>query len=305
MRIGRLVAGVLAVVLIAVGGAGASPRDTDGDGMPDSWEVRHRLNPADPSDASKDPDRDRLNNLLEYRHGGDPHDRDTDSDGLRDGAEVFRWHSLVDVANQVVGRVRVTGRCAQSTNRKPCRIRSLFAVTVIVREPSGDEVDRTTTSSNGRFAFDHLSPGRYELDAMAVAGATAPAPLDALIRRGSSASVATFFFADSNSAGVVGQATQAPTCGGPQSPGEDCVAPLGGATISVHQGDEGGPVVASATTGADGYYAFRLDPGAYTLVAEATEDSQWPTPPAPASFTVSPDDNGPHLVDSPYDTGIR
>ena len=41
--------------------------DTDGDGMPDHWEHRHRLNLRDPSDAIRDPDRDGLSNLTEYR----------------------------------------------------------------------------------------------------------------------------------------------------------------------------------------------------------------------------------------------
>jgi hypothetical protein len=33
--------------------AGVAALDTDGDGMPDAWEKSHKLNPADPSDASR------------------------------------------------------------------------------------------------------------------------------------------------------------------------------------------------------------------------------------------------------------
>jgi hypothetical protein len=44
-------------------------RDSDGDGIPDAIERELGLNPADPSDAYADPDGDRFNNLLEYRHG--------------------------------------------------------------------------------------------------------------------------------------------------------------------------------------------------------------------------------------------
>ena len=62
--------------------------DSDGDGMPDTWETAHGLNPADPSDASGDSDSDGLSNLLEYQCGTDPTNDDTDGDQLLDGWEI-------------------------------------------------------------------------------------------------------------------------------------------------------------------------------------------------------------------------
>lgn len=47
--------------------------DSDGDGMPDFWEVAHGLNPQ-ANDAVFDADHDGLNNLQEYLAGTDPHD---------------------------------------------------------------------------------------------------------------------------------------------------------------------------------------------------------------------------------------
>jgi hypothetical protein len=46
--------------------------DTDGDGMPDWWEIAHGLNPNDPSDANRDDDGTGFTNLQEYLAGTDP-----------------------------------------------------------------------------------------------------------------------------------------------------------------------------------------------------------------------------------------
>ena len=48
--------------------------DSDGDGMPDSWEIAHGLDPNNPADASKDPDGDGISNLEEYHNNSDPTD---------------------------------------------------------------------------------------------------------------------------------------------------------------------------------------------------------------------------------------
>ena len=40
--------------------------DSDGDGMPDDWEIKHHLNPHDPSDAVRDRDGDGYTNIEKY-----------------------------------------------------------------------------------------------------------------------------------------------------------------------------------------------------------------------------------------------
>ena len=76
--------------------------DSDGDGLPDSWENRNNLDPNDngedpnnngvPGDpdqgADGDPDNDGLTNLEELGLHTDPQKDDTDDDGISDGAET-------------------------------------------------------------------------------------------------------------------------------------------------------------------------------------------------------------------------
>lgn len=48
--------------------------DTDGDGMPDTWELQYGLDSLNPSDAAGDADDDGFTNLEEYLAGTDPRD---------------------------------------------------------------------------------------------------------------------------------------------------------------------------------------------------------------------------------------
>lgn len=48
--------------------------DSDGDGIPDSWERKYGLNPLDPEDAHHDLDGDGFTNLEEFQAGTDPTD---------------------------------------------------------------------------------------------------------------------------------------------------------------------------------------------------------------------------------------
>ena len=63
--------------------------DSDGDGLPDDFELENGLDPDDPADAFADPDEDGLGVLDEFQAGLDPFDPDTDGDGLLDGEEVI------------------------------------------------------------------------------------------------------------------------------------------------------------------------------------------------------------------------
>ena len=68
-------------------GTDAGRMDTDGDGMPDGWEVAGGLDPL-VDDAALDSDGDGLSNIREYAAGTAPNSPDTDGDGRSDGWEV-------------------------------------------------------------------------------------------------------------------------------------------------------------------------------------------------------------------------
>ncbi len=62
--------------------------DTDGDLIPDGWEIANQLDPLDSTDASEDDDQDGVTNLNEFRNKANPQSNDSDGDGTPDQQEI-------------------------------------------------------------------------------------------------------------------------------------------------------------------------------------------------------------------------
>ena len=73
---------------VAVVGGNPNRTDTDGDGMPNTWERLYGFDPYDGTDAYDDPDGDGVSNADEYIWNSDPITGDTDGDSIPDGWEI-------------------------------------------------------------------------------------------------------------------------------------------------------------------------------------------------------------------------
>ncbi len=83
-------------------------RDTDGDGMANTWETLFGLNPASQADAAADPDTDGVTNLAEFQRGSHP--RGTHTRYLAEGASNSFFQTTLSVANPGTTATTVVAR---------------------------------------------------------------------------------------------------------------------------------------------------------------------------------------------------
>jgi Bacterial TSP3 repeat len=85
------------------GPVATTSEDTDGDGLPDTWELRYGLNPDNAGDATADSDGDGLDNLTELRIRTRPNGTDSDNNGIKDGDEDSDGDGAVNLSEQQAG----------------------------------------------------------------------------------------------------------------------------------------------------------------------------------------------------------
>ena len=105
--------GLSTVIEIATTHTDPFRADTDGDLIPDGWEITNGLDPNNPADAALDNDSggaDGLTNVDEYRYNTNPRLRDSDGDLVSDGDEVKGPNGIVQIPiDPSTGAVPVDG----------------------------------------------------------------------------------------------------------------------------------------------------------------------------------------------------
>jgi hypothetical protein len=98
MRLRHPLIVVLTSLLVVPPASDAAKGDRDGDGLPDRFERVHKL-----KSAAGDADRDKLDNLAEFRCGTDPRKRDSDRDGRADAGEDRDGDGLTNLQEDAAG----------------------------------------------------------------------------------------------------------------------------------------------------------------------------------------------------------
>lgn len=143
--------------------------DDDNDGMPDTWETAHGLNPLDASDAQQEADGDFVTNYQEYKYGSDPNHNDQGnaiSDLTR--AWVKTYGSTGNDAGQSVtvdgqGNVYVTGLFAGAVDFDPGTGVDQYTA------QGGGDVFITKYTSEGGYAWTKVMSGAGYEQGLAVA----------------------------------------------------------------------------------------------------------------------------------------
>jgi len=160
--------------------------DTDGDGMPDGWEVSQGLDPVDGLDAFADREPDGLTNREEYWNGTDPSRSDSDVDGMPDGWEVLFAFEPLNVTDGPLdadgdGATNLAEYLARTNPRDPLScpgcgtVGRTGSLRVTVRSINGTVLGHATvvvfpgttyvTDAEGNLTISGLTPGVFDVSA--------------------------------------------------------------------------------------------------------------------------------------------
>lgn len=139
--------------------------DTDGDGLPDSWEIQHGLDPLNPNDAALDSDGDGLSNLQEFVAGTDPRDPRSNltlrlansASGIR--GIHFEFTALPGVGYMVQFRESLTARWQDLLEVSPQPITRMVPVAPGLEGGAGRGFYRVVVPNRGLAPMDINAPG--------------------------------------------------------------------------------------------------------------------------------------------------
>jgi hypothetical protein len=155
MRRMLILVAALALAALSVAAVASADRghrgDRNHDGLPDRWERHHHLS-LNVNQAHRDPDRDKLDNRDEFRHGTDPNKRDTDDDGVRDRDEVNPAGTIASFDN---GVLTITLRNGQSVSGRvgadtKVECENEDEVNAMAARDGGDDNSGPGSTSSGR-----------------------------------------------------------------------------------------------------------------------------------------------------------
>jgi fibronectin-binding autotransporter adhesin len=130
--------------------------DSDGDGMPNCWEISHGLNPLDPTDANLDNDGDGFTNLQEYQAGTDPNDASSTPFYIlpivrTNNCFIVAWHTWPGTTNELQAT-------ACGVGYKTNTFAAIFSVTNTVGSVTNYLDCGCVTNSSSRFYRVRLVP---------------------------------------------------------------------------------------------------------------------------------------------------
>ncbi|MGA1872868.1 MAG: hypothetical protein ACMUHY_04290 [Thermoplasmatota archaeon] len=138
--------------------------DTDGDGMPDGYELQSGLNPLNSSDYFKDLDGDGLPNYQEFAFPNrenlwfrtDPKNPDTDGDGMPDGWEAFN--------SRIISRIPAFYESEDLEDGISDGMITIFTVSPMIRDGEDDNDGYWETNEQGEVTYRWIKDGVTNLE---------------------------------------------------------------------------------------------------------------------------------------------